>query len=67
MSVFIIFFARMWRGTVSNALFMSIVISTVRFGGFWLKPSNMFCVRFVSSVVVECCCLKPCWIGEVGS
>ena len=26
----------------------------------------MFCVRFVRSVLVECCGLKPCCVGERG-
>ena len=42
------------RGIASKALLMSIVISNVRCGGLLeLIPSFIFCVRFVSSVVVE--------------
>ena len=37
----------------SNALLMSIVMSSVRlWGGLSLKPSSVFCVSVVSSVVL---------------
>lgn len=40
----------------SKALLMSIVISSVLCGGrLELMPSCIFCVRLVSSVVVEWC------------
>ena len=32
----------------------------------WLKPSVMFCVRLVSSVLVEFCGLKPCCVSDSG-
>ena len=41
-----------WRGTVSKALLMSIAASSDLCAGLcWLKPSVMFCVRLVSSVL----------------
>ena len=55
---------RICLGTVSKALFMSIVAKTVLRGGcFLLKPSNISCVREERWVVVECCGRKPCWEG----
>ena len=41
-------------------------ISVLGAGLGWLKPSVMFCVRFVRSVLVEWCGLKPCCVGERG-
>ena len=32
----------------------------------WLKPSVMFCVRLVRSVLVEWRGLKPCGVGDSG-
>ena len=32
----------------------------------WLKPSSMSCISCVSKVLVECCDLKPCWVGDSG-
>ena len=52
--VLYILLMRRSRGMASNALLMSIVRNSVRFAGLLaLMPSLMFCVRFVSSVVVE--------------
>ena len=66
--VFSIFCWRMCFGTVSKALFMSIVTRIVRDGGvFWLNPSSMCWERLVSRVVVECCFLKPCWVLAIGN
>ena len=49
--VFRIFCDSIRRGTVSKALFMSIVVSTVRGGGdLSLKPLRICCVKFVSRV-----------------
>ena len=46
---------------------MSIAPNSDLCAGFgWLKPSVMFCVRLVSSVLVECCGLKPCCVGDRG-
>ncbi len=50
----------------SKALLMSIVIRSVRCGFLELMPSCIFCVRFVSSVVVEWCGLYPCCVGDSG-
>ena len=48
-------------GTVSKALLMSIVASSVRCAGLGaFSPSCMCCVSVVRSVVVECLALKPC-------
>ena len=56
-----------WRGTVSKALLMSIAANSNLCAGFrWLKPLVMFCVRLVSSVLVEWCGLKPCCLGDRG-
>lgn len=65
--VFNILLIRIWRGTVSKALLMSMAARMVRVGGsFWLKPVKIRCVRSVRSVVVECCCLKPCCVFDRG-
>ena len=46
---------------------MSIVKSSVLLAGLLeLIPSCMFCVVFVSSVVVEWWGLKPCCVGDRG-
>ena len=46
---------------------MSMAAISVLCAGFcWLKPSMMFCVKFVRSVLVEWCSLKPCHVGERG-
>lgn len=67
MFVLRIFCMSKWRGTVSKALLMSIAASSDLCAGLrWLKPSVMFCVRLVSSVLVECCGLKPCCVGDSG-
>ena len=43
------------RGTVSNALLMSIVARSVLCAGLGIfRPSCMYCVSVVTSVVVEC-------------
>ena len=53
--------------TVSKTLLMSIAANNDLCAGFlWLKPSVMFCVRLVSSVLVEWCGLKPCCVGNRG-
>ena len=57
---------RVWQGTVSKALLMSIATMTVRRSGDWLKPSMIFWVRFLSRIVVEWFPLKPCWEGDSG-
>ena len=55
------------RGTASKALLMSSVSSSVLWAGlFALMPSLMFCVRFVSRVVVEWFGRKPCCVAESG-
>ena len=62
MSRFRIFSVRRWRGTVSNALLMSMVASVVLLGGEGeLKPSEMSCVSFVRYVVVLRPGRNPCW------
>jgi len=53
MCVLMILSMRLCLGTVSKALFMSMVASTERSGFISLKPSRMCCVRVVSNVVVE--------------
>ena len=54
-------------GSVSNALLMSTVERTVHFGGFLLlKPSKVFCVRFMRKVVVEWFGLNLCWVCQRG-
>ena len=46
---------------------MSTAMSSVLIcGTLWLKPSSMSCVSCVSKVLVECCGLKPCWVGDSG-
>ncbi len=55
----------MCRGTVSKALLMSMAASNDLYAGlFVFRPSSIVCVMFVRSVVVECCDLKPCCVGE---
>ena len=57
---------RVWS-TMSKALERSRDIMAVRRGGLgWLKPVAMRLVRGRSAVVVECCCLKPCWKSDGG-
>ena len=41
-------------------------ISVLLAGLFVFKPSSVVCVRWVSSVDVECSDLKPCCAGESG-
>ena len=56
-----------WRGMVSKALLMCIAASSDLCAGVrWLKPPVMFCVRLVSSVLVEWCGLKPYCVGDRG-
>ena len=51
----------------SKAWLLSIVISNGSFGGLLeLMPSFIFCVRLVSSVVVEWLGLYPCCVGDSG-
>ena len=58
---------RMCRGTVSKALLMSMAASNVLCAVlYWLRPSSVVCVMFVSRDVVECWGLKPCCDGERG-
>ena len=46
---------------------MSTLVRIMRLGGFLLlKPSKVFCVRFVRRVVVEWFGLNPSWVCEVG-
>ena len=46
---------------------MSTLVRIMRLGGFLLlKPSKVFCVRFVRRVVVEWFHLNPCWVCERG-
>jgi len=55
------------RGTVSKALLMSIVARSVLCAGLGIfRPSCMYCVSVVRSVVVECKALKPCCVGDSG-
>lgn len=62
-----IFWMSKVRGIVSKALLMSIVAKSVRCAGFGvLRPSCIFCVMEVRSVVVECCGRKPCCEVERG-
>ena len=50
------------RCTVSNALDMSSAMAIVRCGGLrWLSPVVMMLFMLCSAVLVERCCLKPCW------
>lgn len=48
----------------SKALLLSIVISSVLCDGVELIPSYIFCVRFVSKVVLGWCGLYPCCVSE---
>ena len=53
------------RGTVSKALRMSIVARSVLCAGLGIfRPSCMYYVSAVRSVVVECKALKPCCVGD---
>ena len=55
------------RGTVSKALLVSIVAKSVLCTGLGIfRPSCMYCVSVVRSVVVECKALKPCCVGDSG-
>ena len=66
MSVLNILFVSSVRGTVSKALLMSIVASSVLCAGLGvLRPSSVVCVREVRSVDVECKGLKPCCVGDI--
>ena len=50
------------RCTVSNALLMSSAVPIVRCGGlFALNPVVIMLFMWCSAVVVDLCCLKPCW------
>ena len=61
MSVLLILRIKVYLGIASNALLMSMVVRRVRCGFLELIPSEICCVRLVSSVLVECSGLKPCW------
>ena len=51
-----------WWCTVSKALLMSSAIAIVRCGGrFLLKPVVMMLLMWCSAVIVDLCCLNPCW------
>ena len=53
------------RGTMSKALIMSIVARSVLCAGLGtFKPSRMYCVGVVRSVVVECRAVKLCCVGD---
>ena len=59
------FWINKWRGTVSNALLISMAAISVMGAGFcWLKPSMMFCFSFVWSMLVKWCGLKLFCVGE---
>ena len=46
---------------------MSIVAGSVLCAGLGIfRPSCMYCVSVVRSVVVECRALKPCCVGDKG-
>ena len=46
---------------------MSIVARSVLCAGLGIfRPSCMYCVSVVRSVVVECKALKPCCVGDSG-
>ena len=48
-------------GTVAKALLMSNVAKSVLCAGLGMfRPSCMYCVSVVTTVVVECRALKPC-------
>ena len=50
------------RWTVSKALLMSSAIAIVLCGGWrLLNPVVMVLLMWCSAVVVDLCCLKPCW------
>ena len=54
-------------GTASNALLMSMVVSSVLLAGFFmLALSCICCDRLVSSVFVEWRGRKPCWVLDRG-
>ena len=60
--VCVVLFVSVCRCTVSNALLMSRAIAIVRCGGlFALNPVVMVLFMWCSAVVVDLCCLKPCW------
>ena len=55
------------RGMASTALLMSIVARSVLYAGLGtFRPSCMYCVIVVRSVVVECRALKPSCVGDRG-
>ena len=55
------------RGIVSKALLISIVASIVLYAGLGtLRPSCMYCVSVLRSVVVECRALKPRCVSHTG-
>ena len=55
------------RGTVSKTLLISIVARSFLCAGLGIfRPSCMYCVSVVRSVVVECRALKPCCVGDRG-
>ena len=50
------------RCTVSKALLISSAVPIVRCGGlFALNPVVIMLLMWCSAVVVDLCCLKPCW------
>ena len=52
-------------GTMSNALLMSILVRSVLYAGLGtFRPSCMYCVGVVRSVVVECRALKLNCVGD---
>ena len=52
-------------GIASKGFPMFILFSNVLLcRTFLLKPSDMSCDNCVSSVLVECCELKPCYVGD---
>ena len=55
------------RGTVSNTILMSIVVRSVPCACLGIfRPSYMYCVSVVRSVVVEYRALKPCYLSDRG-
>ena len=64
MLVLKILFISLCLGVASKVLLISIAMNSILLcGALWLKPSSMSCV---SKVLVECCGLKPCWVGDNG-
>ena len=62
MSVWCSLFMSVCRCTVSNTLLMSSAVAIVRCGGlFALNPVVMMLFMWCSAVMVDLCCLKPCW------